>query len=119
MAFYFSAAGDLYFSSVSGNRESYRGRGSLKTLTPFVLFLIRKPGHTISGLQLGQYAKSLDPRPDRCGWCIVCCPSCGRLLTLGRNHTVQGNGKVTPSLVCPHKPCMFHDFVILKDWGVV
>lgn len=66
-------------------------------------------------MQPGQYAKSLDPRPDR-GWCIVCCPDCGRLITVGHNHTVHADGAVLPSLVCPHPPCMFHTFVRLLDW---
>jgi hypothetical protein len=78
--------------------------------------LERKPGHKIVGLTRGYYAKSLDPRADRCGWCIVCCPSCGRLMTLGRNHVVAPDGGVSPSLVCPHSGCGFHNYITLAGW---
>lgn len=78
--------------------------------------LKRKPGHTIAGLTPGYYAKSLDPRADRRGWCIVCCPSCGRPMTLGLNHVVAADGRVSPSLVCPRAGCSFHDYVTLADW---
>ena len=77
----------------------------------------RHPTHRTSGLLPGRYAKSLDPRRDHCGWAIVCCPGCQRLLTIGHNHKVTANGTVRPSLVCPYEGCNFHRFVQLDAWA--
>ncbi len=37
------------------------------------------------------------------------------------HHTIDDDGAVTPSLVCPHedagKPCSFHEFVKLDGWA--
>ena len=46
---------------------------------------------------------------------IIGCPGCGRRGDLD-DHTVDENGIVSPSVVCPHKGCTFHDYVALKDW---
>ena len=77
----------------------------------------RHPSHRSNGLKPGHYAKSLDPRRDRCGWAIVCCPGCEWLFTIGRNHEVTADGAVSPSLVCPYGGCSFHQFVRLEQWG--
>lgn len=79
--------------------------------------LARHPTHRTAGLLPGHYAKSLDPRSDRCGWAILCCPGCKRLMTIGRNHQVDASGRVSPSLVCPFAPCSFHEFVVLDAWA--
>lgn len=42
------------------------------------------------------------------------CPLCGCHARLG--HEIDDKGVVTPSLVCPHTPCTFHDWGILEDW---
>lgn len=76
----------------------------------------RHRDHRTTGLKPGHYAKSLDPRADRCGWAIVGCPECKRLLTIGRNHRVSADGAVSPSLVCPYK-CSFHQFVRLDRYA--
>ena len=46
---------------------------------------------------------------------IIGCPGCGRRGDLD-DHTVDEAGVVSPSVVCPHKDCTFHDYVALKDW---
>ncbi len=46
---------------------------------------------------------------------LVCCPGCAKILSLGK-HTIDPDGTVTPSLVCPFKSCDFHDYVKLADW---
>ena len=46
---------------------------------------------------------------------LVCCPGCGRISTLSK-HTIDPDGTVTPSLVCPFPHCDFHDMVKLADW---
>lgn len=79
--------------------------------------LKRGRSHRVEGIEQGQYVKSLDPRQDHCGWCIVCCPQCTKLMTIGRNHQVKPDGSVRPSLVCPHPPCTFHAFVHLENWN--
>jgi hypothetical protein len=47
---------------------------------------------------------------------IVCCPSCGASSMVGRAHRVANNGEVSPSFVCPHPPCTFHEWITLADW---
>jgi hypothetical protein len=46
---------------------------------------------------------------------LACCPSCGKICSL-LSHTIDPDGTVTPSLVCPFDNCEFHDFVKLADW---
>ena len=46
---------------------------------------------------------------------LVCCPGCGKINSLG-DHTIDPDGTVTPSLVCPFDHCEFHDFVKIADW---
>jgi len=47
---------------------------------------------------------------------FVRCPKCNRVYTL-RQHTVADDGTVTPSLVCPHDDCDFHEYVKLEGWA--
>lgn len=42
------------------------------------------------------------------------CPKCGEIATID-NHTVDADGKVNPSVVCPYE-CGFHDYIRLMDW---
>lgn len=44
------------------------------------------------------------------------CPGCGRAFTLGGVHAIDANGVVSPSVVCPYPPCVFHVFVRLEEW---
>lgn len=51
---------------------------------------------------------------------VVCCPH-GHLSTLrhlSRNegHQIAPDGTVSPSVVCPHDGCDFHEFVRLENW---
>jgi len=50
-------------------------------------------------------------------WAELCCPGCGKVALLGRNHTVDANGTVHPSVVCPFPPCTFHEFIALDGWA--
>lgn len=43
------------------------------------------------------------------------CPTCGRLFCLA-NHAIAADGSVSPSVVCPHPGCSFHEFVRLLGW---
>jgi hypothetical protein len=45
----------------------------------------------------------------------VSCPKCGKSASLS-DHEIAADGAVTPSLVCPHEPCTFHEFVKLEGW---
>lgn len=49
-------------------------------------------------------------------WAELCCPECHKVALLGSNHTVAAGGIVSPSDVCPFKPCTFHQFIVLDDW---
>lgn len=42
------------------------------------------------------------------------CPN-GHGLTL-RSHRIDAAGTVSPSVVCPARGCLFHEFVKLDDW---
>ncbi len=44
----------------------------------------------------------------------VYCPKCGSEGML--DHDIDAEGKVTPSLVCPHEECGFHDYIQLMGW---
>lgn len=65
------------------------------------------------------------PAPMHYRLAIMCCPACGFDVSLSR-HTVQADGTITPSVVCPitgkHDPigvlcpCGFHDNVKLLGW---
>ncbi len=45
------------------------------------------------------------------------CPN-GHISSMG-HHVIMKGGRVTPSLVCPHAGCDFHEFVTLLDWDYV
>ena len=48
---------------------------------------------------------------------IVYCPQCGTESSMSaRVHAVTPDGAVTPSYVCPHAPCSFHEWVRLDGW---
>lgn len=36
--------------------------------------------------------------------------------TDGKTHCIDTDGRVTPSAVCPHAGCQFHEFVTLEGW---
>ena len=53
------------------------------------------------------------------------CPKCGGEAVLGGEvqpkldaggHTMDAEGNVSPSVVCPFDPCDFHQFVTLVGW---
>jgi hypothetical protein len=62
------------------------------------------------------------------GCVSIKCPQCGKSATLRdgedwptrrdgtHGHDIDKNGNVTPSVVCPHKPCTWHTYVTLDDW---
>lgn len=43
------------------------------------------------------------------------CPKCLKRGDLDE-HQIAEDGTVTPSVVCPHEPCDFHDHVRLEGW---
>lgn len=43
------------------------------------------------------------------------CPF-GHGMTL-KGHSVASNGLVSPSVVCHHRECGFHEYVVLADWN--
>lgn len=47
---------------------------------------------------------------------LISCPTCGNVSSLSQ-HTIDDLGRVTPSLMCPHGTCDFHDFVHLVGWS--
>lgn len=51
----------------------------------------------------------------------LCCPGCGNHTGLYGNHTIDAEGKISPSVVCAHAQtpgvmCSFHEFVQLAGW---
>jgi len=50
---------------------------------------------------------------------VINCPQCGKSARLGQGadgHAIADDGTVTPSLICPHAPCPFHDHCRLEGW---
>lgn len=45
---------------------------------------------------------------------LISCPVCARVFSLS-GHTIQDDGKVLPSVVCPYG-CGFHESVSLEGW---
>lgn len=86
----------------------------------------------------GTYRRVLEYWADHCAehgqvntfWAELCCPGCGRVAMVGRNHTVAKDGTVTPSDVCPFDAkfvaehpsqdnkvaCVFHENIHLDEW---
>lgn len=46
---------------------------------------------------------------------IISCPKCGFSASL-RDHSIDDNGDVNPSLVCPGEGCGFHEWITLAGW---
>lgn len=46
---------------------------------------------------------------------VTYCPKCGLEAYLD-DHSIDTDGIVTPSVICPHAPCTFHDDVRLENW---
>jgi hypothetical protein len=70
-------------------------------------------------IQQVNYRRDFDPRwaKNVRAIALVKCPGCGIESTLSANtHTVATDGTVTPSYVCPHTPCTFHEWVKLDGW---
>lgn len=49
---------------------------------------------------------------------FVWCPSC-ELRSGIVGHTIDTKGKLSPSFVCPHDGCDFHDNVQLDEYGAL
>lgn len=47
---------------------------------------------------------------------IIVCPLCKKQVSLS-GHTIKSDGHVSPSLVCPHNECNFHDYIKLDNWS--
>jgi hypothetical protein len=45
------------------------------------------------------------------------CPECGKPASLS-GHTIAPDGDVSPSVVCPHDGCHFHEYVMLLGWDM-
>ena len=54
--------------------------------------------------------------PQRKHTVVLDCPSCGHLFCLP-DHNINAVGSVSPSVVCPHPGCTFHEFVQLQGWS--
>lgn len=50
-------------------------------------------------------------------WAEICCPGCGKVGLVGSNNTVDDNGVVMPSDICPFPPCTFHQYIVLDGWS--
>lgn len=50
-------------------------------------------------------------------WASLVCPGCGLDVGVGKNtHTIGADGTINPSMVCPHAPCTFHQYIRLEGW---
>lgn len=46
---------------------------------------------------------------------IVWCPDCNLRIGI-RGHEISETGELSPSLVCPHEGCNFHEYVQLRNY---
>lgn len=44
------------------------------------------------------------------------CPYCGNVASLSQ-HTIEPDGTVKPSVVCPKSECDFHFYIKLEGWN--
>ncbi len=45
------------------------------------------------------------------------CPKCNKDFSIGTQvHHIDAQGVVSPSMVCPFKPCTFHAYIRLEGW---
>lgn len=65
-------------------------------------------------MSLYQIHKWIHALPESGDKAIVWCPKCD--LRAGLDHDISDDGTVTPSLVCPHDGCDFHEWVQLAGW---
>lgn len=80
------------------------------------MFLIPRCTGSVDDLKSGEYRRTVGVLAGKGFSAIVRCPGCGKTSSLGPLHTVADDGTVTPSFVCPHAPCPFHEWVRLLDW---
>ena len=45
------------------------------------------------------------------------CPKCAAPWIIGRNHAVQGDGRVKPGVNCLNNACDFNTEIFFDDWG--
>ncbi len=45
----------------------------------------------------------------------ISCPDCGKRASLA-DHSIDGNGEVTPDVICPHGTCNWNAQVLLVGW---
>ena len=45
------------------------------------------------------------------------CPGCGIRIGVGKVHSISSDGTLSPSMVCPHKPCEFHKYIQFEGWS--
>jgi hypothetical protein len=43
------------------------------------------------------------------------CPLCGQVASMSQ-HTIEADGTVNPSAVCPYSGCTFHEWIRLEGW---
>lgn len=68
----------------------------------------------------GQYWKVLG-KTDHKLYVMLICPLCKKGMSIhraGEGHKISPEGIVSPSVVCPHKPCSWHTFIKLLDWNL-
>ena len=82
---------------------------------PSILKVKTPPGTWSVGLVPVWRANETKPRQVRTALCV--CPSCDRIFSLV-NHRISPEGRPSPSVVCPHKGCSYHEFPILEGWAI-
>lgn len=63
--------------------------------------------------------KLLPANRDKKQLILLTCPNCKGLCTLHNGddyHAIAADGVVTPSVICPHDSCDYHEFIRLLDW---
>jgi len=72
------------------------------------------PGKLIPGEWMPWWWGATEPYPLTA---VICCPECSRPGTLHpKIHRIAHDGTVSPSMVCGHLGCRYHEFIKLASW---
>ena len=79
----------------------------------FIFKLTDSPPHEMTA---GQYRPSVNSAAHGGRGAQLCCPVCERRISLGDCHVIDDKGQVSPSFVCTHKNCTFHQTIELEAY---
>lgn len=80
---------------------------------PSILRVRTPPGTWSAAVEPVWDPGTKEPRIVKTAICV--CPACDRPFSLV-NHRISEQGRPSPSVVCPHPGCSYHEMVVLEGW---